>query len=179
MEGIARSDFYQKQLKNTEFPELANTFLCFSLIQENTGDYAGAGLSALHAAWVCDDLDYKLFINRIMNLNTETGSAGSKRWTNNEIDPSARKCRLRAISLFQKARGNGQQFDQHASGEEALLTDLARRCGNPNLALKFCDEGLQKKPEKTIADVLQFQEILISRHDITCHRISEATGESR
>ncbi|MEM3650434.1 MAG: hypothetical protein QW831_06905 [Candidatus Jordarchaeaceae archaeon] len=52
---IVRSEAYQRQLHDPDFPALANRFLCLSLILEKIGVYVGAGWSSVHAAWVCDD----------------------------------------------------------------------------------------------------------------------------
>jgi hypothetical protein len=52
---IVRSYAYQQQLHNPRFPDLANEFLCFSLILESVGYYADAGWPSVHAAWACDD----------------------------------------------------------------------------------------------------------------------------
>jgi len=148
---VVRSDSYQQQLNNPEFPKLANAFLCFSLIQESAGEYAKAGWACIHAAWACDD-------------------AGS--------DAGAQKCRQKAVILLQKAKENGQRFAEQLGGEEALMVDLLRRSKQFELALKTCEDGLQKNPEKIISDILQFQKTLISRSDVACHTIAEATGEN-
>ena len=42
-EEVIHSKSYQEQLTNSEFPKLANSFLCFSLIQERLGDYVATG----------------------------------------------------------------------------------------------------------------------------------------
>ncbi len=115
---VVRSDSYQRQLNNPEFPKLANAFLCFSLIQESAGEYARAGWACIHAAWSCDD----------------DGS-----------DAAAQKCRMKAVTLFQRAKENGQRFAEQAGAEEALMIDLLRRSGQFELAIRTCDDGLKKK----------------------------------
>lgn len=144
---VVHSDSYQQQLNNQEFPELANAFLCFSLIQESTDEYASAGWACIHAAWSCDD----------------TGS-----------DAGAQKCRKKAVSLLQKAKENGQKFAEEAGVEEAIMVDLLRRLSQFELALRICDDGLKKKPERIILDILQFQKVLIGKSDVACHIIAEA-----
>ena len=147
---IVRSASYQYQLNNPEFPELANAFLCFSLIQESAGEYATAGWACIHAAWACDDAGF--------NAN-------------------AQKCRKRAVMLLQKAKEKGQSFAEQAGAEEAIMVDLMRRSSQFELALKLCDDVL-KKTKSIIADILQFQRILISKKDVTCHTIAEAMGQN-
>lgn len=144
---VAHSDSYQQQLRNPEFPELANAFLCFSLIQESGGKYASAGLASLHAAWACDDAGY---------------------------NASAQTCRRKAATLLKRAREDGQSFVRRAGGEEVIMVDLLRRSGQFELALEMCDAGLQKKPDDEIIQVLQFQKILISKQDVACHSTAEA-----
>ena len=39
-------------------------------------------------------------------------------------------------------------------------------------------DELKKKPEDTIAGILQFQKILIGKQDVTCHTIAEATEQN-
>ncbi|MGB9602704.1 MAG: hypothetical protein ACPMAG_07930 [Limisphaerales bacterium] len=149
---VVSSDSYQQQLNNSEFPKLANAFLCFSLIQESAGKYDEAGLANVHAAWVCDD---------------------------NGSDTAAQKCRLKAVTLLQKAKENGQMFAKQEGVEEAIMVDLLRRSKQFELALKICEEGLQKNPEKIISDILLFQKILISSSDTACHTIQEAIGNDK
>jgi len=149
---IVRSDSYQAQLNNPEFPELANAFLCFSLIQEHTGNYSRAGWHSIYAAWACDDYDN---------------------------DGGAKKCRLKAVRLLQKARENGQSLGKRIGVEEAILADLLRRSGQFELALKVCDEGLRKNPERIISDILRFQKVLIGRSDVARHTVAEAIREDQ
>lgn len=148
---VVRSDSYQQQLNNPEFPGLANAFLCSSLIWEHTGNYSRAGWYSIYAAWACDDADN---------------------------DGGAKKCRIRALSLLQKAKETGQSFAKHVGVEEAIAVDLLRRSGQFELALKACD-GLKKTSERIISDILRFQKILISKPDIARHTVAEAIGEDK
>jgi hypothetical protein len=129
------SNSCKRQLDDSEFPKLANAFLCFSLIRESAGDYVRAGWASIHSAWACDDAGH---------------------------DIDAQKCWKRAVTLLQKAKQNGQIFAEQAGAEEAIIVDLLRRSGQFELALKVCDDGLKKKPAKIISDILQFQKILIT-----------------
>lgn len=53
--SVIRSEAYHEQLSDPSMPELANSFLCKSIIDETAGDYGSAAWSLIHAAWVCDD----------------------------------------------------------------------------------------------------------------------------
>ena len=144
--NIILSDPYKKQLKNPEFPDLANSFLCWALILEEESQFKIAGWTVVKAVWACDD-------------------AG-----NND---AAQACRKRAVSLLHKAREKGQWFADHAGTEEALIVDLLRRSGQFELALSMCDERLEKEPEKFIHDVLVYQKNLIEKADVDRHTTSE------
>ena len=144
---LVRSPAYQRQLKNPQFPDTANAFLCSSLIKELAGQDAMAGWDSIHAAWVCDD-------------------AGS--------DISARACRKKAVVLLQKAREKGQSFAAADGGSEALITDLLRRSGLFIKALKICNEGLRNhRTDAIFLDLLRFQKTLILKKDTACHTVAE------
>jgi hypothetical protein len=145
---IIRSDSYQQQLNNSEFPRLANRFLCNSLIQEGVGEYKNAGWLSVHAAWVCDD-------------------AGDG------FDASAKNCRKRAVALFQKVKEKRENLYKRAGDDEALMTDLLRRAGEFESALSICEEGLKKEPEKIVLCILQLEKALIQNQDVGCYTIPE------
>ncbi|MFC2039879.1 DUF2225 domain-containing protein [Chloroflexota bacterium] len=147
---IVHSTSYQQQLKNPEFSKLANGFLCFSLIQENAGDYVGAGWSSVHAAWACDDDDF--------------------------LD-GAQECRKKAANLFKRASENKQEFSKQLGGEELLKVDLLRRSGQFEAALQTCRDGLLKQPAKLILKLYEYQQTLINISDMSCHSVNEITED--
>jgi hypothetical protein len=151
MSNIIQSDIYRGQLKNTKNPQLANSFLCWSLIQEEESQYKIAGWTSVKAAWACDDADN---------------------------DEAARQCRKRAVEMLETARQKGQWFAGNAGTEEAVLVDLLRRSAQFEESLIICEDRLSKDPEKFIRDILIFQKTLIKKGDITRHSTSEITGES-
>lgn len=140
---------YQTQLRSPDFPELANSFLCWSLIQQDQGDFASAGWASLRAAWACDD----------------TGD-----------ESAAVQCRLRAANLLQKARQVHQTFASQSGAEEALLADILRRAGQFDGAIQICDAGLAKESalQPVIVDILDLQKRLIRKADTACHQVREA-----
>jgi len=143
---VVKSDSYKKQLKNPRFPKLANAFLCFSMIMEETGNFAKAGWACVYAAWACDD-------------------------ANNDV--GARKCRERAVALLRQAKQADQRFAKRVGEEIAIMADLLRRAGRFEEALVVCDEGLKKHLGKTMRKVLMFQKELIRKGDTSCHEIEE------
>ena len=54
---ILQAPEYVAQLNHKDFPELANSFFCKSMIDEHTGDWATATWALIHAAWACDDAE--------------------------------------------------------------------------------------------------------------------------
>jgi hypothetical protein len=47
---IVDSPEYRRQLSDSTYPELANSFLCKVLINESSGDYSAAAWALIHAA---------------------------------------------------------------------------------------------------------------------------------
>ena len=160
VERVVESREYRKQLGDRMYPELANSFLCWAMIQEEVGDYARAGWAALHAAWACDD----------------------------EGTPEAsRLCRLRAIELFRQARSKGDTFIEGQGAEQVIMADLLRRSGQFEQVGAMYQEGLppndpigglQAKPGKIVRDVLDFQKALALLKDDRRHRIEEAVKQT-
>jgi uncharacterized protein (DUF2225 family) len=151
---IVRSDEYQAQRGNPEFPELANRFLCYSLLHAKRDDFASAAFTALRAAWACDD-----------EGKTE----------------QARQCRLQAARHMEKARQNGQSISESpkSATEEALLTDILRRAGEFEQAAAVAHEGLNRQAEETVAKVIQYQLRLIDQQDTACYTVEKAVQETR
>ena len=100
---MVNSDEYRQQLKNQDFPDLADQFLSYSILKVNDNNHIAAAWASLRAAWVCDDSDNSV--------------------------KSAEYCRRRALDQFAKARVNGQEFDAPIGTREALMVDLYRRTG--------------------------------------------------
>lgn len=165
-EEIVYSDDYRKQLNSQKFPKLVNSFLCYSLILENLGEYAKAGRACLHAAWACDDAKY--------------------------ID-AAKICRKNSFTLFMKAKMNGQKFAEQLGAEETMMADILRRAGEFEKALEIAEEGLKKldgnsssfhkpahpsdllrNPEEIIKIILKFQIELINKKDVGCYTVEDA-----
>ncbi len=141
---IIRSAAYREQRNDNTYPDLANKFLCRAIIEDQADSPAGGGWAALRAAWVCDD-------------------AGETE--------SARRCRQRAIGLFEKARQNGEIFAEDAATEAAILADLWRRSGEFDKAKAVCGEGLNKEPAEIVRKILYRQQALAEQQDDGCYTI--------
>ena len=130
-----------------KFPAIANTFLCWSIIQEDLGLPAQAAWASLHAAWVCDD---------------------------EEVDVPARICRKRAADLLRRGWEKGERLAALEGADEALLADLLRRAGRFREARAVVAETLEKNPEPVIADIMRLQARLIAASDRGAHTVAEA-----
>jgi|SRR5437588_739470 len=187
--SIVRSKAYQQQRKSHEYPDLANQFLCWSVIQEKPLElvsvlgeiphaggarsetveerskrFISAGQASLHAAWVCDD-------------------AGN--------DVAARRCRIRAVGLFNLGTVGGRPLFKQKPDQFVFLADLMRRAGRFGTALALVRSGLSqiqqaagntdrsgseetKYDERFITKLLEFEKALIRRRDTLCHSIKDA-----
>lgn len=145
---VARPE-YQAQLRQPDFPYLANLFLCWSRIAEAAGRYAEAGWAVVRAAWACDD--------------EGPSRAGA-----------AVKCRDRAIVLFEQARQQREPFAHEPGAEEAILADLLRRSGRFDEAQTMAEAGLARQPPSTMARILHYQRRLCQRRDTAAHTVEEA-----
>jgi hypothetical protein len=143
---IIRQDEYHYQLNNSAFPTLANSFLCHAIKQEKMAHYNAAALSAMHAAWSCDDVRMK---------------------TASSI------CRQRAIEMIDKARSAGQLFAEDADTEKAIEIDLSRRSGRFDRARLLCEEFISHNPASEILTIVRFQKSLIEKQDDGCHSLDE------
>lgn len=79
---LVRSPEYALQLADEKYPELANSFMCKALIEEQSEDLAAAAWSLIHAAWACDDA---------------------------ERNGPARTCRCKAADMVRKALDSGHR----------------------------------------------------------------------
>lgn len=52
---IVNSDVYRAQLDHSDFPPLANAFLCYALIEEKNWNVTEAAWGCIYASWACDD----------------------------------------------------------------------------------------------------------------------------
>lgn len=137
---------YQLQLTNKEYPDTANSFLCHSMIMEQTCLFADSGWAAVFAAWICDD---------------------------NSYTQSALKCREKALDLFAKAIEHKQGFGESPAEEQLYLADLHRRCAHFEQASSICELQLQKSHPERIFDLFCLEKKFIDKKDTGCHNDTE------
>ena len=149
---LLSSGQYQAQLQNSSFPKLANQFICLALLQEQEGDSEAAAWAYLQAAWACDD---------------------------EENDPGACQCRLRAAQHFQQilAAQLSDSIQQDTWG--AVLTDVLRRSRQFDSALALSQQRLAKTADTTIQAVLRYEQALIGRQDTGCYGLQDAIAAAQ
>jgi len=148
---IITTEAYRRALNDPKLPDALNHCVCWSMIQENQGDWASAGWAALYAAWVCDD------------------------------DPSCRKLaahyRKEAYRLFTKAQSEGMRFGQNKSGEEIIKIDLLRRSGEFEEASRLCGKILDRQLDERTKTIVQFLRDRSDENDTRRHTLREALEE--
>ena len=113
---IVASADYRAELKSGDRVRLANRMVCRLAPRRSVGGFTTAGWRRLHAAWVCDDA------NAMEEALTQ---------------------RRAALGLFDRARASGQRTMKSVEGgDEVLLADIARRAGEFERALAYCDAEL-------------------------------------
>ncbi|MDO9565124.1 MAG: hypothetical protein Q7J15_00040 [Candidatus Desulfaltia sp.] len=137
-------------MSDSNFPELANSFVCASMIHESNGEWSAATWALIHAAWACDDASQS---------------------------PQAVTCRKRAAAMLRKAQASGQTLSDQPGAITTILVDLLRRAGELDEAAKVIQESKATKTEDTVIRIMEYQTELIQANDIGCHTIAEALGE--
>ena len=144
---IIKCDSYLRQLHDKTFPDSANSFLCWAIIQKELKNFKEAGKASLNAAWICDDnYEYK----------------------NQSID-----CRKKALFFFKHAKSLNQALCNTTFEESLLLIDLMRRCGMFKESSTLIKEENKRSHTEKEELTLQFQEKMVENCDVKKHTISE------
>ena len=141
---VIQSPEYVEQLNNTDFPELANSFLCQSMIHSQASEWVPATWAIIHAVWVCDD---------------------------DGLESIAATCRKRAATMLRKAGARGQYIDDQPVSSAALLIDILRRANELDAAKEVIRKNRKIVPEGIIRQIMTCQEALIRAGDIGCYTI--------
>ncbi|CAF4516981.1 unnamed protein product [Rotaria socialis] len=104
--NIIESPDYQAQLSSNEYPELANRFLCYSILLENENSLAEAAWQALRAAWTCDDANNQQGAVPNLEFSSQLG-----------LDRCIQADALRRAGEFQRAK----ELLQHQQGGEERI----------------------------------------------------------
>ena len=144
---ILHIDVYQQTYLDETMPPKAREFLCYAVILDKLREHSDAGWSALHAAWVCDDL---------------------------HDDYAATRCRQQALEYWKRGKHAGQGFGDDLPSEFAIVADLHRRMGEFEVAMVTCSEALEMEDVPPVIEhVLRRQKTLIEQHDSRGHSIRE------
>ncbi|CAF5089844.1 unnamed protein product [Rotaria magnacalcarata] len=144
--NIIESSDYQAQLSSNEYPELANRFLCYSILLENENSLVNAAWQALRAAWTCDD------------ANNQQGAVRS---------------RLRAVKLIEDSRSANLKFSNQHGLDQCIQADALRRAGEFQRAKELLQHQ-QGGEEEIIKILFKFQLHLIESNDTRCYTITDA-----
>lgn len=148
--SVVHSSQYSQQLSEETNPELANSFLCKTLIDQAVGNYATASWACIHAAWACDDAK--------------------------KVKP-ARKCRSKALDMINKSVAARYSLSKEDGEEIAIQVDLLRRAGYIEDAKNLIADKRNKITNGNMMKILNFQSYLLSNSDVSCHKIDEAIGD--
>jgi hypothetical protein len=145
---IIHFEDYEQVLHKRNMPEKAREFLAWAIIEATNAEYGGAGWSALHAAWICDDA---------------------------EKPAPAAECRRQALAYFARQRaGLGHIAGFEDPGvEEMVLADLCRRTGQFGPALRWVESGMARKPSVVVQRALLKEQGLAEEKDRGAHTVLE------
>jgi hypothetical protein len=144
---VMESEAYQQVLRDPSMPQKVREFLCYAYLLDRIREHADAGWSALHAAWLCDDLAHS---------------------------EAACRCREQAIEYWKHGKHLGQSFSDDLASEYALVADVHRRMAQFELAQVTCSEALDIEDlPPVIEQVLRRQKTLIEQKDTSAHSLRE------
>lgn len=151
-EAVVNSKEYKDQLNDPIYPELANSFLCKAIVDQESGHFAAATWAFIRAAWACDDSDYF---------------------------HQAVACRQKAVDMLLISEENGQQVAAQEGVSTTIIVDLLRRSRKIDQARNVIAVQRGGISDDIIARTLDFQTALLDRPDVSCHTIAEALREVR
>ena len=81
-----------------------------------------------------------------------------------------------AEEMLRRAEGHGQLITNLRDADTAILVDLLRRSGQPREALSVIAARRGGIAGDTLARMMDYEALLISRGGTACHALSEAAG---
>jgi hypothetical protein len=143
---------YRDELNNVLFPPATRPFLAHACILAHVEQWADAGWTCLHAAWLCDD-------------EAEHNDA----WAD-----AAANARLRAIAYWREGKTHGQSFGESLADEFLLVSDVCRRAQAFDEARHACVLGLDLDNLSPLHNhLLRFEKTLIQRQDAGRYRLDQ------
>lgn len=143
---------YQALAQRQDLPREALYSACRGLIEEGAGSLEEAGLSALRAAWVCDDVQWQ---------------------------DAARELRTVAARRLETALASGPVASPLAGQRQAQIADIWRRAGQFDKAAQAARRamGLASAPAdlgRPLVDMLRMQLQLAQARDDRAYTVAEA-----
>jgi hypothetical protein len=148
--AVSEQPEYLEQLNHSDFPELANSFICKAMINEYNGEFGKAANALACSAWACDDAEWP---------------------------DAAKASRLRTVDMLWKAEEKDQRANDVPGDTATLTVELLRRAGEFKKALDVIDSHQDEFTDKTIRKIIDFETELIKADDSGYHTIDEALGE--
>ncbi len=173
--------------------------LCKAIIDQKAKDPEGAAWALIHAAWVCDDAEYRrqlidhefpelansFLCKAIIDQEAKdhVGAAWAlihAAWVCDDADLSEKAviCRDKAANMLITAEQHGQQIAEQNGVSTAILIDLLRRSGRMDDATKAIAKRRLWITEDIIIRILDFQADLVRKGDMRCYTISEAIKQA-
>ena len=138
---------YKEQLNNSDYPSLANSFLCKTMVDNATGNLVGRTWSFIRAAWACDD---------------------------EKKDDQAVLCRrLAAESLEATVRAGKRIVDQYEMNA-IILVDLFRRSNQMENAKKLIEYMRDNIYDKKIRLIVDYELVLVQNKDVKRRTVEKA-----
>lgn len=162
---VVTSRAYQKLVSEQDEAKLAangkvtlkTAFQCKAIINETTGAYSQAAWSQLHTAWLFD-----------REGRRRPGKRG--RGKRNK----AMACREKAVTLFARARQQGQDGRRRQALETVVQVDLLRRLGRFDEVATLLNA--QASHDDDIQRMLNCQHKWNQQHDAAYHKLDEVPG---
>ena len=169
---IVRSDEYQRQLHDPKHPALANSFLCWALVELSACGHVTLGVSGTDSTEEQPDL-FPL---------AETARVGRAAWAliyaawacdDSDADVAAAECRRNAAALLRDPGTDLFAFSSEPGMGEVILSDLLRRSQQFEQVGPVCEHALRNAPGSVVAQLLRFQVALARRRDVARHTFAE------
>jgi hypothetical protein len=139
---VIRSDEYRALAFDPVMPPTAQKFLRYAYISDRTDRLRDAFWARVHAAWACDD-------------------AG--------LDALASECRRAALQMVEGESAGRFTVLDDAEFVLVVLADLHRRAGNFDMAIRYADRALRKKPSKPVYFLLHHEREFAFNRDRKCY----------
>jgi hypothetical protein len=148
VQAFLNQSTYQRQRTNPDFPDLANQFLCASMILAHSGKNLHAAWQSIFAAWCCDD---------------------------DGQEQNALFCRNQALDLISRATRK-EWLDQRVQFDSIVRVDLLRRARRFSEALSEIQKFQEIETDLFRHHVFMFEKTLVQNQDSASYSTDAAIG---